>query len=178
MVWKRAERFPCIPLNVFFSFNILIGCYSTNIWMNRIIPVAHKAAWKPSSFLHVPGSTCSPRLLKSTKTHLKSWQRARIFPDGELPLLEQKLRLISATRWLWGPLDLTQPLRSVASSVLHHREAVMASDPATNGPCVRQAPRVRNSLGIYYWILNSVQKMRLEKDCMEPCYCNNNLYSM
>lgn len=38
MVLKRAESFPCIPLNVFFSFNILIGCYSTNIWMNRIIP--------------------------------------------------------------------------------------------------------------------------------------------
>lgn len=73
-----------------------------------------------------------------------------IFTDGEIPVLEQKLRLISAARWLLGLLHLTQPLRSAASSVLHHYQTVTACDPATRWPCLQQASRVRNSLGIYY----------------------------
>lgn len=101
----------------------------------------------------------------------------RRFRGGELPVLEQKLRLISATRRLFGLLDLTQPLRSVSSLVLHHHhETVTASDPVTHWP---SSSRPRGSeTALVFTTGSSTLYRRWEKDCMEPCYCNNNLYSM
>lgn len=135
----------------FFSFNILIGCYSTNIWMKRIIPgsVAHIAAWKPSSFLHVPGSACSPRLLKSTKTQLKSWQQCEDIYRWRAPCFRAEAALdlsYSGAVWTVGP----------------HSAAAFSLGFSTTTrlwrPLILQ--HAWNSLGIYYWILNSVQKMR------------------
>lgn len=35
---EKGRKLPMYSIKCLFSFNILIGCYSTNIWMNRIIP--------------------------------------------------------------------------------------------------------------------------------------------
>lgn len=116
----------------FFPFIILIGCHSTKIWMNRII---RGLCGPQSSFLF-------PVLCPVVQVHQGPWESRQ--QHGELPVFEQKLRLIPGTRWRFGLLDLPQPPRSLAPSVLHHHhetvKGLWSRDALALGPAGPAAP--------------------------------------
>lgn len=157
MVLKRAESSPCISLNVcsfllIFQLDVIPLIFG---WTELFLAcVAHIAAWKPSSFLHVPGSTCSVVPVHQ-KPPWKGWRQHGDIHRWRHPCVGAEAAFdlgYSVAVWTAAP----HPAAAFGG--------VFGSPPLPDcdglWSCLQQAWRVRNSLGIYYWILNSVQKMR------------------
>lgn len=146
-----ADSFPCSPLNGIIELGVfpvapLLG------WI-EIFPacMAHTAAWKTSLFLHLPHPTCPLWLFKSTKNQLKAGMAAATCRWRGPGLRVEAAFELGYSVAVSGRSDVAQLLRSAMTAVLWSCNTLVF---------VWQAPRVWNSLVIYYWILNSAQKMR------------------